>query len=373
MATISENLQTIINIKADIKTAIENKGVTVGDAGFGEYASKINSIEAGGSGSISVDVGTLGIKFGNSTFTEVPDVFDFSNLKYNTCYNLFKECENLVSTPMFDTSVTTNADNMFRGCTSLTSIPLYDFSNVSSLQYTFYECTSLTSIPMFDTSNVSLTSYAFFGCTSLQTIPQFDLSKLSDAQSMFSGCTSLTSIPLINTSGTTLKSTYRMFNGCTNLTSVSNFNTTSVTNMSYMFNGCTSLTTIPAFPTGAVTNMNSMFNGCTNLTTIPTLDCSSVNNSSNAFNNCSSLIQLGGFTNLGAAFTSTSSAGNRTLNFSAATNLTVESVLNVFNSIADISALNASSIIYLPTSVYNSLTSDEISIATTKGWTIKRI
>lgn len=47
MTTISENLQTIIDIKADIKTAIENKGVTVGDASFGSYAEKINEITAG--------------------------------------------------------------------------------------------------------------------------------------------------------------------------------------------------------------------------------------------------------------------------------------------------------------------------------------
>ena len=125
------------------------------------------------------------------------------------------------------------------------------------------------------------------------------------------------------------------------------------------------------FDTSLISDVDNMFNGCTNLTTVPTLDCSSVNNISYAFNNCSSLIQLGGFTNLGVAFTSTSSAGNRTLNLGAATNLTVESVLNVFNSIADISTLNASSIIYLPTSVYNNLTSDEISIATSKGWTVQ--
>ena len=318
MATIAENLQTIIDIKDDIKTAIENKGVTVGDASFSEYAGKIDSIE---SGSTSVNVGALKLKFGNSTFREVPDVFDFSNLRSGNCYNLFKDCTNLTSVPLFDTSLISDVDNMFNGCTNLTTLPLYDFSNVSSLEYTFYECKSLTSVSLFDMSNVTDAMFAFFGCTSLQTIPQFDLSKLSYAQSMFSGCTSLT--------------------------------------------------TIPAFTTGAVTNMNHMFNGCTNLTTVPTLDCSSVNNISYAFNNCSSLIQLGGFTNLGVAFTSTSSAGNRTLNLGAATNLTVESVLNVFNSIADISTLNASSIIYLPTSVYNNLTSDEISIATSKGWTVQ--
>ena len=47
MATISENLQTILSIKSDIKDAIEAKGVTVGDASFGSYAGKISEITAG--------------------------------------------------------------------------------------------------------------------------------------------------------------------------------------------------------------------------------------------------------------------------------------------------------------------------------------
>lgn len=44
MATIAENLQTIQNIKQDIKTAIENKGVTVGDSSFTDYPTLINNI-----------------------------------------------------------------------------------------------------------------------------------------------------------------------------------------------------------------------------------------------------------------------------------------------------------------------------------------
>lgn len=48
MATIAENLQTIINIKADIKTAIENKGVDMSNTPFTEYSTKIDEISSGG-------------------------------------------------------------------------------------------------------------------------------------------------------------------------------------------------------------------------------------------------------------------------------------------------------------------------------------
>jgi PKD repeat protein len=48
MATVAENLQTIIDSKAAIKAAIEAKGVAVGDAPLTQYASKIGEIEQGG-------------------------------------------------------------------------------------------------------------------------------------------------------------------------------------------------------------------------------------------------------------------------------------------------------------------------------------
>jgi hypothetical protein len=45
MSKISEKLNIINNAKNDIKTAIEEKGINVGDAGIQEYANKISEIE----------------------------------------------------------------------------------------------------------------------------------------------------------------------------------------------------------------------------------------------------------------------------------------------------------------------------------------
>lgn len=45
---ISENLQRIQEAKANIKTAIENKGVTVGNTKLDGYANLINQIQTGG-------------------------------------------------------------------------------------------------------------------------------------------------------------------------------------------------------------------------------------------------------------------------------------------------------------------------------------
>lgn len=45
MSKISEKLNIINDAKNNIKTAIEEKGISVGEAGIQEYANKINEIE----------------------------------------------------------------------------------------------------------------------------------------------------------------------------------------------------------------------------------------------------------------------------------------------------------------------------------------
>ena len=53
MATIAQQLTQLAQIKADIKAAIEAKGVTVGDASFDDYATLIASISGGGGSDIN--------------------------------------------------------------------------------------------------------------------------------------------------------------------------------------------------------------------------------------------------------------------------------------------------------------------------------
>lgn len=48
MGTIADKLNNILECKADIKSAIEEQGVTVGDAPLSEYAGKIEQISGGG-------------------------------------------------------------------------------------------------------------------------------------------------------------------------------------------------------------------------------------------------------------------------------------------------------------------------------------
>ena len=234
---IADNLNRIIQAKADIKAAIENKGITVGDITIDGYAAKIAEIEGGGTSKIRL-AGT-GIKLGDSTFTEVPDYIDFDGV--------------------------TTMSYMFNGCSKLTSVPLFDTSNVTTMSYMFQNCSNLTSVPLFDTSNVTNMQSMFQSCSNLTSLPQFDTSKVKDMNNMFGNCSNLTSVPLFDTSNVTTMN--NMFRGCSNLTSLPAFNVPKVTNMSYMFyNNIPNLTDV-----GGWIDLKCNWNGSYGLAKCPNL------------------------------------------------------------------------------------------------------
>ena len=289
----------------------------------------------------------------------------------------FKYC------PKFDTSNVTDMKNMFNGCRSLTSIPQLDTSNVTNMSQMFYNCLSLTSIPLFDTHNITNTDYMFSGCSSLTTIPQLNTIKVTSMSVMFYYCTFLTSIPLLNTSSVTKMS--NMFEGCSSLTSIPMLDTSKVTNMSSMFKKCSSLTTIPLLDTSKVTGMSEMFNYCSSLTSIPMLDTTNVTNMNSMFYGCigltniprldaTSLTDAGNmFGNNWSNLSTFKTFGGLTnlkvdLNLTPCKSLTKESLLNVFNEAADVTA--SPKTLTLGSTNLNKLTDEEKAIATNKGWTL---
>ena len=148
-----------------------------------------------------------------------------------------------------------------------------------------------------------------------------------------------------------------MFSRCFNLTSVPQLDTSNVSKMNSMFSGCVSLTSIPQLDTSNVTSMNQMFNGCSSLTSIPQLDTSNVIDVNRMFDNCTALTTLGGFSGLKV-----------NLDLHYCNQLTKESILNVFNEAADVTA--SPKTLTLGATNLAKLTDDEKAIATNKGWTL---
>ena len=240
------------------------------------------------------------------------------------------------------------SSNNYKAIKLIKSIPPITVgNNVTSMQELFSNCSSLNTISLLDTSKVTNMTGMFKTCTSLTTVPLLDTSKVTKMQEMFLECSSLTTIPLLDTS--------------------------SVTNMQSMFSGCTALTTIPALNTSKVTNMQEMFKTCTSLTTIPLLDTSSITNIWRIFNNCSNIENIGGFQNLGNAYSKTASANTYQyeLSLSKLTKLTHDSLMNVINNLYDIATKGCKAQkLTLGTDNMAKLTAEEIAIATNKGWTV---
>ena len=185
-----------------------------------------------------IDVAAEGIKFSHSTFEEVPEVFDFSNVT-DFSY-IFDSCKALNSLPpnlVF--SKVTKIEAAFRGTTSLNyevnivslDVPslegIFQRSNISkilnlSVQSAFsafnaFESSKLTEIGNIDLPDIVTATYAFsnipivhfpkinipkiancsfifYNNQSMQSLEYWDFSNVTAATNMFKGCSALSSI-----------------------------------------------------------------------------------------------------------------------------------------------------------------------------------
>lgn len=205
---------------------------------------------------------------------------------------------------------------------------------------------------------------------SLKSVPT-GIKLNTDCQYMFKDCISLENIPALDTSQVTSMS--GLFSGCRKLLTIPQLNTNNVVFMAVMFQGCTSLVSIPELNTENVTHMNAMFQTCTNLLSVPKLKANSIVRISWIFERCSNLTNVGGFENLGQAYLTTSAANysDYKLDLSASNKVTHESLINVINNLYDIKTkgCNQQQLVLGSTNIAK-LTSEEIAIATNKGWAV---
>lgn len=139
-----------------------------------------------------IDVGKLGIRLGYSSFDEIPENLDFSNVK--------------------------KANHLFESCTAISTAPDFDTSKITDMTKMFYWCSRLRNIPEYDTSNVTNMNQMFYACSSLQTLPKFDVSKVTDMQGMLSSCSNLKDLSFLETWNYARSvNMAEMFGSCTNI------------------------------------------------------------------------------------------------------------------------------------------------------------
>lgn len=210
--SIADKLQELIDSKADMKSAIAEKGVEV-EGGLTSYASAIRKIQQGsGEGS---DIDWNGVRFGGSSRIPLQpsEMYKCGNMDY-----MFSNCklgEDGISGDSLeiDTSFATSLRGCFKDAWSYTlsirRILNWNVSNVTDLSYCFENSTNLLAtkfnegeLDVWDTSNVKRFDYCFAeivgGFYELETIPHWDFSSAESVAGMLSGQPGLKKIPRIN-------------------------------------------------------------------------------------------------------------------------------------------------------------------------------
>ncbi len=154
---------------------------------------------------------------------------------------------------------------------------------------------------------------------------------------------------------------YCFCRGCTALKRVGTLNSHNVTDFIYAFYGCSSLTEIDYIDTSSAESVGEMFHNCSSLVRINSpLDISNVvSQLDSTFVGCSSLQEL--------RFTGTI---NVDIWLSGAGKLSIDSLLSVLNALTDFTGTGISKKITLGAKNKAKLTSEQLAIATAKGWTL---
>lgn len=409
MSTIAENLQGLYDIKENIKTAIESKGVAVGDARFSEYSAKIQEITVGGGDCEGVyqDGYNNGYSQGNAEgynngynngfnegFSEGSNV-DCSNV-WDEAFNQGKTegkaegrsevINNTVSLKITENGKYTATDEKFYkevvvNVTAEGDGGSYNegYNNGYNTGYgegyregisegdgTFdegYTSGYADGVAVNNGGSVKIKPDRknLFSDLEFDTIFSIECSNITSLTECFKNST------FPNEGGIVLKNTENvthmisMYNN-TNIKKPLYFNTENVVSMDFAFAYCTQLQEIPQYITNKVNSYMYLFYGCSSLITVPQLYCGNLKTANPMpspiyymFRGCSSLTNLGGFVGL-----------TYDLDLSASDLITRESMLNVFNTIGIVEGKT----IDISQAVYDRLTSDDMQIATNKGWTI---
>ena len=201
--SISSELLTLQNTKTAIRTAINNKGGSVGASDtFASYATAIDNLPSGGGGNPllkSIDVSDFTGTTFNDAASYITDVTIPSGLT-NITDSAFENCSRLSSINI-PNSVTVIGLSAFKNCTSLTS--LHFPSSVTIIPYGVCSgCRSLTTVEL-PSNMTAFYNQTFEYCTSLAsiTIPS---TVTSIGTGSFYGCSGLTYIVCLPTTPPTL-------------------------------------------------------------------------------------------------------------------------------------------------------------------------
>ena len=283
------------------------------------------------------------------------------------------------------TEVTTNVayDRYFSGCTNLEKVTILNPSSDGGFgAYVFNSCSNLTTVILPNNAKI-ITSNMFNGNKNLMTV-NFPSSITKIGTNAFYNCTNLKNLDIPDNASYTLGNSVFYNSGITeecaknivaHATSIGDNlfqSCLSLVNVevpvfaNHMFNNCTALESV-SLSDGTTTIGYCIFNGCKALKTVclPSSITAATNNSLTstsssyyAFYNCTALedVQLG-------------KDWNMSLRLNVSNNLTVDSMVAMFNSLKDLTGDTAKTLTLGSTNLAK-LTDEQKAIATNKNWTL---
>lgn len=186
-----------------------------------------------------IDVAAEGIKFAYSTFEEVPEIFDFSNV--TDAADLLSYNNNLKSIPeSVDFSKITNAHGIFALCRNLKIDINLDFLSCLDFSYAFQNSGILSVISI--SSPVANMVQSMFAGSAIKSVLSIDFPVVKTANNFFQNCNSLVTVQGLNMPA--LTSANGFLAGCNSLQSIDRFDFSNMTSAINMFQDCSALSSI---------------------------------------------------------------------------------------------------------------------------------
>lgn len=167
--------------------------------------------------------------------------------------------------------------------------------------------TDITEFKGFDAGGVTFLNDTWRGCSSLSTFPMINIGDATSLSNTWNNCNSLTAFPLLAV--------------------------TKVLNFSNAWQDCKALLSFPSLSTTSATNLTNTWYNCESLLSFPLIPINNVSTFQQAWRFCSSLVDFpaGFFDNWNP---STVSSWCFSFTWKENTSLSLQSVENIFNSIA---------------------------------------
>lgn len=284
MATITENLQTIVDCKIAIKQAIIDKGGQVGDD-LTTYADAIRGIQTGSTSIWTGHVDVEGLKsigwddgdisyfqeHGVNWMAEDDDYYKVSD-DNKSLYgvlnwgNLSQYKDRIVYLPKIDADNAINWESKFRDYKNMRAMPmLSNANNIKRGDGVFDGCGNLLYLPPLDLSEAGGASVFLQDCYYIRYAPAFNFIKATKLGYCFSTCRLLKHIDI--TTSSLLSSASYLFYSCLSLELVTgNLDVSNVSDFRLFMYNCYCLhSVIPVLNLGKATNVSSFAYSCSSL------------------------------------------------------------------------------------------------------------